>query len=399
MTLRSQLASLLGVVACVSCGGSKGSGPGDAGSDGAFDRSASCRGVAAIRGLGDVWALKLDGSVWRWGVNPTGQLGDGTLTDAPEPIEFTSLGGGILEISPGAQDTFARTASGTVYAWGNNSNGQLGTPQATSAYAPVAASLLGTDIVQVSPGQFHTCALRTDGSLWCWGQNDFGEVGDGTTTQRMSPVQVASLGQSVAEVSAGVYFTCARKIDGTLWCWGTNGNGRLGDGSGADQSTPVQVTALGNSAASIVATGYAYACAIDIDGAVWCWGWNVNGTLGDGTTTDRATPIKVAGLGAAVSKISLSEDHACAIEVDGSLWCWGNNYYAQLGDGTTTDRATPVEVTAVGSAVTDVTAGLNFTCALKADASVWCWGSDANGMLGDGTSGQRSTPAPVLGCP
>jgi alpha-tubulin suppressor-like RCC1 family protein len=403
-------------VGLLSCGGSKQAGSTDAGApdsavdmgtdhdagssmDVAIEHTASCNDVASIRASGSVWVLKTDGSVWRWGVNPAGQLGDGTMTSALLPIELSGLAGTVVDISPGPQDTFARLSDGTVYAWGNNQDSELAADgQPSSALRPVHVSAVGTDAAELSPGLYHSCARKNDGTLWCWGMNLFGQVGDGTTMQRDTPVQVVPLGSGVAHVSAGDLFTCALKTDSTVWCWGTNANGRLGDGSGADQSSPVQVGALGNQAAAVV-IGFDYACALDKAGAVWCWGWNTDGNLGDGTYSDRPTPTKVGGLPVSVTKVSASSDHVCALGADGSLWCWGDNSAGQLGDGTTTPRSVPTAVMGLDQTVTEVAAGSQFTCALKADGSVWCWGSDAHGMLGDGTSGSRPTPAPALGCP
>jgi len=282
-------------------------------------------------------ALKSDGTVWCWGWNNRGQLGDGTTTDRYTPVQVVNLTN-VVSIAAGAYHTCALKSDGTVWCWGYNEDGELGDGTTTNRHTPVQVSGL-TSVVSIAAGDYHSCALKSDGTVWCWGYNYCGELGDGTTTKRLTPVQVSGL-TSVVSIAAGGYHTCALKSDGTVWCWGNNEDGELGDGTTTDRHTPVQVSGL-TSVVSITAGGY-HTCALKSDGTVWCWGYNEDGELGDGTTTNRHTPVQVVNLTNVVS-IAAGGLHSCALKSDGTVWCWGYNYDAELGDGTTTNRLTPVQ--------------------------------------------------------
>ena len=358
-------------------------------------------GVAGVsaRGL-DTCASKTDGTLWCWGNNSDGQLGDGTVMDEHSPIEVTALGASVAAVSVGTFHTCARKTDGTLWCWGRNSYGQLGDGSVTDEHSPIEVTALGASVAAVSAGEVHTCARKTDGTLWCWGENSTGELGDGTTADKHSPVEVTALGASVAEVSAGAGHTCARKTDNTLWCWGLNYSGELGNGTTADEHSPVQVTALGASAAEVSAS-FVHTCARKTDGTLWCWGDNVCGQLGDGTNAVKPSPVEVTALGASVAEISTADCRTCARKTDGTLWCWGDNFEGQLGDGTNTSKPSPVEVTALGASVAEATASAGHTCARKTDGTLWCWGDNASGQLGDGTDVGKPSPVEVtaLGCP
>jgi alpha-tubulin suppressor-like RCC1 family protein len=213
-----------------------------------------------------------------------------------------------------------------------------------------------------------SCARKADGTLWCWGRNEFGQVGDGTTQSRLSAVQVATLGAGVAQVAASRNHVCARKTDGTLWCWGAHGT--VGDGSFQDRLLPVQVPALGADVAQIWA-GSHLTYALKMDGTLWCWG---SGSFGDGVLDRfRSGPVQVTTLGAGVTEISGGGGAVnCARKMDSTLWCWGANGWGEVGDGTTENRATPVQVTTLGAAVSQVSASnKGMTCARKTDGTAW----------------------------
>jgi alpha-tubulin suppressor-like RCC1 family protein len=267
-------------------------------------------------------------------------------------------------------------------------------------HVPVPITALGNSVAGVALGGQHTCALATDGSLWCWGENTDGELGDGTTVDQHVPVPITALGNSVAGVALGGQHTCARKTDGSLWCWGSNHLGQLGDGTHAGKLSPVQVTALGTAVAD-VALGGDYTCARKTDGTLWCWGYGHDGQLGNGTGVGSQSPVQVAALGNAVAEVALDLSHTCARKTDGSLWCWGGNGDWQLGDGTQTPTLSPIAVTALGTSVARVALGEGFSCALEADGSLWCWGFNWNGNLGDGTHADEHWPArvPAVACP
>ena len=257
-------------------------------------------------------------------------------------------------------------------------------------------SALGNTVVQISTGYFHTCARKSDGSAWCWGHNLLGRLGDNTEDDKNLPVQVAGLGSGVADISAGFAHTCAVKTDGSVWCWGDNASGQIGDNSNTPRLTPAQVTSLGGPAAEVSANN-SFTCARRTDGTLWCWGGNTDGELGDGSTTSSLVPNQVASLGNAVAEVSAGDNGACARKTDNSLWCWGSNLEGNVGDGTTLRRLIPVPVTALGNSVVEVSMGVH-TCARELNGTVWCWGHNASGQLGDGTTTSQSIPvkAPIM---
>ena len=222
----------------------------------------------------------------------------------------------------------------------------------TAVLATDAPSVSAASATAVSAGVFHTCALTEAGGAKCWGSNFSGEVGDGTTTGRLSPVDVVGLTSGVALVSAEGH-SCALTTSGGVMCWGLNSFGKLGDGTTVNRSTPADVVGLTIGAAS-VSVGGAHTCALTTSGGVKCWGHNAQGQLGDGTTTGfiSVTPVDVVGLTSGVTAISAGETYTCALTTSGGVMCWGRNATGQLGDGTTTDRDTPVDVTGFLGALT-----------------------------------------------
>ena len=254
----------------------------------------------------------------------------------------------------------------------------------------------------ITAGEYHTCVILDDGSVSCWGRNWEGQLGDGTTTNRNTPNQTASLGagRTAVAITAGSDHTCAILDDGSVSCWGWNSAGQLGDGTSTDRDTPTQTSSLGTDRTAIaIAAGKYHTCAILDDGSVSCWGAGNGGRLGDGTNSDRNTTTQTSSLGAGRTAVAITagESHTCAILDDGSVSCWGRNWDGQLGDGTTTNRNTPNQTASLGAGRTAVaiTAGEFHTCAILDDGSVSCWGSNWDGQLGDGTTTHRTTPTAI----
>jgi len=347
-------------------------------------------------------ALKNDGTVFAWGLNDYGQLGDGTFTNSSTPVSVRApevsavtkpVRGltGITAISARGYRTVALRNDGTVWAWGYNVGGELGDGTHTNRNVPVQVRDL-TGITAISAGELHTLALRNDGTVWAWGKNYYGQFGDGTTANSDTPVQIMGL-TDVKAISAGAFNTLALKNDGTVWAWGRNSSGQLGNGTMEDSSVPVQVSGL-TDVIEISAGFVSHATALKNNGTVWAWGRNGYGQLGNGTLTDSSIPVQVNGLNDVIA-ISAGDSHTVALRNDGTVWDWGRNNYFQLGDGTSTNRNTPVQVIGLRTDAMAITAGGWHTVAIKNNHTVWSWGLNFSGQLGDGTTVDSYTPIQV----
>ncbi|AZA49373.1 T9SS C-terminal target domain-containing protein [Chryseobacterium carnipullorum] len=277
-------------------------------------------------------------------------------------------------------------ADGTLWAWGNNNYGQLGVaisgPQNTPKQIGTAKNW-----TSVTTGDDYTLALKSNGTLWAWGKNNYGQLGDGTTTNRTSPTQIGTASDWV-RIAAGEDYTLALRSNGTLWAWGHNDKGQLGDGTIIDKNIPIQIGTANNW--KIIAPGRRHALAIKTDGTLWAWGYNWRGQIGDGTTTTRTSPLQV-GIATNWKNIAAGYAHSLAIKTDGTLWGWGYNSLGQLGDGTRTDRFTPVRI---GTATNwlSIATGSDHSGGLKTDGTLWAWGDNYVGQLGDGTLTHRIIP-------
>lgn len=344
-------------------------------------------------------ALTTNGAVRCWGDNSSGELGVGTTTQRPAPVQVSGLGSGMQAVAAKGAYTCALTAMGTVRCWGDNSHGQLGDGSIIRRLTPVTVTGLGSGVQAIASGDSHTCALTAAGAVMCWGDNSHGQLGDGTITQRLTPVPVAGLGSGVHGIAAGGDHACALTTAGAVYCWGDNVAGQLGDGTTTQRHTPVPVSGE-VSGVQAIALGYYHTCALSTAGAVSCWGYNGVGALGDGSTGDanhnRLMPVPVVGLGSGVHEIKAGYEHTCAVTTAGAISCWGWNVTGQLGDGTTTQRLTPVPVVGLNNGVQAIAAGVYHTCALITADAVYCWGANASMQLGDGTTTNRLTPVSVL---
>ncbi len=343
-------------------------------------------------------AIRHDGSVVCWGGNSYGNLGDGTRSTTSSPV-VALLRVSAEEITAGATHTCARTHGGAVFCWGFNSNGQLGDGSLTERTSPIAVQGL-TDVLQLAAGNLHTCARRIDGSVWCWGFNRVGQLGDGTTVDRSVPTHVPELTDAV-DIAAGGHHSCARRSDGSVWCWGSNRSGEIGDGTTMTRTSPV--AALGIVDARGVSCGFDMTCALRASGEAVCWGENRTGALGDGTTQSRPVPGLVVGLTDAVD-VWCAQDvgnggFACALRADATVLCWGTNRFGQLGDGTHVNGLFPRTVSGIADAIELNAHGGAHSCARVRGGSVMCWGWNYRGELGDGTMINRATPVRVIGLP
>lgn len=257
-------------------------------------------------------------------------------------------------------------------------------------------------VTQIAAGVGHTCAVTTVGGVKCWGMNTnglhgvSGLLGDGTTTAvRLTPVDVVGLTSGVTRVSIGYRHTCAVTSAGSLKCWGDNGVGTLGDGTTINRATPV--TAIGLTGVVDVAASSSHTCAVTILGALKCWGYNAQGQLGDGTTNTRISPVGAPTILEGVTSLSAGSGHTCAVTTDGGAKCWGGGGYGQLGNNGTYNSSVPVQVSGLTSGVLSVAAGYTHTCAVMANGGVACWGDNSSGQLGDNSTTLRKTPVAVSG--
>lgn len=340
-------------------------------------------------------ALTNTGSVYCWGMNSKGQLG---ITDKTDRTQPTLVPGGLvfIQINAGGYQTCGRLTSGAAYCWGDNRFGQLGDGSLTERDVPTAVHG-GLLFHQVKTDSTHTCALTTSGRAFCWGGNSSGELGDSTTTLRRTPTPVYG-SHSFAQITVGANHTCALDDEGIAYCWGENLGGQLGNGGVADVSFPGLVTAGGLHFKRISA-GYGHTCAVAMTGEGWCWGNNGDYQLGEGTSTWRRYPALVSSA-FPFAQISAGNYHSCGVTTSHVALCWGNNERGELGDSSRTARSIATQVSSVRGDLPDfrtLSAGLLHTCGLTISNVAYCWGENSYGGLGDGTTTDRNAPAPVTG--
>jgi len=330
-------------------------------------------------------ARHANGSYSCWGNNDNGELGLGSYSN-PKLTPVALPVNNIAQLALSTRHACARLVDGTVQCWGGNSRGELGTGDFFTSAQPASTVLGITNAVYLASGGRHACARVADGSVLCWGQNDFGQLGTGDRAASATPVS-AMVPAGASEVVSGADRTCTVYPTGDLWCWS---KGNLGNGTDGWAGVPIQASVQ----ASDVGNGNDHACVIDKTAMVQCWGYNSYGELGDGTTNDHYSPAPVT-LGGPVSRLSVGFLHSCAI-VASKVWCWGRNDNGQIGDNTTTTRPTPVQLTLSGSSsAAQVSAGFIFTCAITTGGEVQCWGDNKYGNLGDGTTTARLVPTKV----
>src|SRR5882672_4357990 len=334
-----------------------------------------------------------DGTVGCGGLNDRGQLGDGTQTDSATPVVVAGITGAAA-VTGGGFHTCARFPDGTLQCWGRNNAGQLGDPGTLREAVTTPVRVTGiTTATAVSAGGFHTCALPGDGAVRCWGQNDYGQLGNGTrdpvpdspSTFNPTPVTVSGITTAVA-ISAGGWYTCALLQNGTIRCWGDNTYGQLGDGAAIAPptvriaSTPVTVSGI--STAVALDAGIFHMCARLQDGSARCWGRNGDGRLGNGGTANSSTPTTVPGIAAAA--LGAGAEHTCAVLGDGTVRCWGDNNWGQLGNGSaagTTSTIPAAPATGLSTAIA-TSAGAEHSCVVLQDGTVRCWGNNQFGRVG-----------------
>jgi uncharacterized repeat protein (TIGR01451 family) len=347
-------------------------------------------GVRAIAaGRYHTIAAKTDGTVVGWGGDQSGQLGDGTFSIKPRPVQASGLTG-VIAVAAGDEHSLALKSDGTVWSWGSNNLGELGR---ADGYFPAPVTGL-TNVIAIAAGGANGLALKSDGTVWVWGDNRSGQLGDPNFGNMSSatPRQVVNL-SDVTHIAMGAFHCLARKSDGTVWGWGSNQFGQLGVATPIATFSVLQVPGL--TGASGVAGGYDNSVIWKSDGSVWSWGFNSRGQLGDGTFTTRSTPAQINNFSGA-SSLAAGEARVMALRTDGTVWAWGANTNGILGVGGTNDQASPAVVPGIAN-VTAVASGANHSVALLNDGTVRTWGVNSAGQIGDGTTTTRTTPTMVSG--
>lgn len=341
--------------------------------------------------------IKIDGSLWCWGNSSSGALGTGSVTSftANQPLRVNDGGSKWKSVSAGGDFTCGIKSDDTLWCWGADFYGTLGNGVTTTDPQGTPVQVGSETWKKISAGYYHVCGIKSDDSLWCWGRDDVGQLGNGSgvTGDQASPTVVTG-GATWKYIDAGQSFTCGIRSNDTLWCWGTDGNGQLGNGgTTGNQVDPSAVT--GGATWTQVSLGSSSACALRTDNSAWCWGWNYQGQLGNGNTTQQTSPAAVSG-GGTWNYITTNYTHGCGIKTDGSLWCWGGDYWGTVGDGPDDagDELTPV---AVDSSDTWVMVDSQWTsnCAINQRGHIACWG--AENTTSEEDMEYRLLPTPVVG--
>jgi alpha-tubulin suppressor-like RCC1 family protein len=339
--------------------------------------------------------LYVNGALWNAGRNDAGSLGFNDLTSRSSPIQ--TIAGGVTwkQVSCGGLHIAGTKFDGTLWTWGYNNTGQLGDNTVVSKSSPIQTIGAATNWSQVSAGANNTAGIKSDGTLWIWGGSNGGTIGNNTSVGVNSPVQTVSGGTNWSQVSVGNYFWAAIKNDGTLWSCGLNNpTGQLGDGTAVSKSSPVQ-TITGGTIWSKVSCGGAHTAAIKTDGTLWTWGYNLYGQLGDNTTTTQVSPVQTIAGGINWKQVSCGAFYTSATKSDGTLWSWGRNDYGQLGDNSIVNRSSPVQTVGGGTSWKQVSCGYN-SAAIKSDGSLWSWGRNDYGQLSDNSATPRSSPVQTV---
>lgn len=409
----------LALLLAAGCNGGNGGGVLDADGDGISDTLDACTGTLAgaavnadgcstaqlsahlAAGFYHTCAVTGDGGAKCWGDNSAGQLGDGSTIDSNVPKAVTGLSDPVTAITVGPLHTCAVTEVGGGWCWGNNNFGLLGDGTLNSSDLPVAVDGLSEGVAAIAAGGRHTCAVTDDKKVMCWGYNEWGQIGnDSYNLSFQVPDAVVGLPDPVIAVSAGDRHTCAVTEGGAVWCWGDNDYGQLGTGRGVPSRVPVEVTELPEPAVTVSA-GSEHTCAVTEVGGAWCWGSNVFGELGI-SDPNPILPVPVTGLSEGVTAIAAGSHHTCARMDTGEVKCWGDNHLGQLGnDLPLLQYPNPVPVVGLDD-ITAVSTGYYHSCAKSAAGGVTCWGYNDSGQLGHGHEGNahaHNLPEEVLDFP
>jgi alpha-tubulin suppressor-like RCC1 family protein len=337
-----------------------------------------------------------DNTIYSWGTNNFGQLGDNTTVSKSSPV---SVVGGFCDwcqIGNGESHSLAIRQNGTLWAWGFNTGGQLGDNTTVSKLSPVSVVGGFCDWYQVDGGSSHSLGVRTNGTAWAWGNGACGKLGDNTTVDKSSPVSVIGGFTDWCQVSGGGQFSFGVRTNGTIWSWGRSYCGGLGDGTTVNKSSPVSVIG-GFTDWCQVSAGYRAALAIRQNGTAWSWGQNSTGVLGDNTTVDKSSPVSVVGGFTDWCQSSVGNQHSLAVRTNGTLWSWGSGGNGRLGDNSTVNKSSPVSVVGGFTDWCQISTGSTTSSAVRQNGTAWAWGPNTSGQLGDNTTVAKSSPVSVVG--
>lgn len=348
--------------------------------------------------------LTSSGKVFTWGRNNRGQLGDGTVNLSETPIDITSqFSGRVVKIATGDLHSFALTQDGTFYAWGQNAFTGFTDDRETFHTTPVdTTGLLPERITSLAVGAGHYLALTEGGRLFSWGENDHGQLGNGSTGDSSSPVEITgSIRGEVTSIAAGRNHSLAITSDGRLWSWGRNNVGQLGNSENCGNCNRLlpqdQSHHLPTSGIKSVAAAYDHSLAVTSDGVTLTWGFNVYGQLGNGSIDRSPSPSDISGrIPGAVKSVLTATTHSLALTESGSLFSWGDNRYGKLGNGSKSRSLTPIGLSSrIQGSVNSAAAGTEHSLAVTGTGRVYAWGDNTHGQLGDGTRNESSVPIDI----
>ncbi len=339
-------------------------------------------------------AIKNNGTLFSWGLNSSGQLGDNTRDDTAIPTQENTHSTNWSTVTVGDYYTVALKTNGTLYAWGNNQFGQLGDNTTDHKSVPTQENTNASDWTSISAGWAHTLALKSDGTLWAWGLNSFGQLGIGLyNATQLVPIQENTLSQKWEVISAGTYHSTAIKNNNTLWAWGSNYKYERGDGNNNSLYSPIQI---GTDEDWFAIEGSQYnTISLKKDGTLWAWGYNSWGQLGNSKIDSKYIPTKMDEQ-TTWKQVSVGKSHTLALKNDNTLWAWGSNSYGQLGDNTTQRKFMPTQEHSHATDWVEISTGNGFSAGRKSDGSIWTWGGNRKGQLGQGDYAERIIPTPEI---
>jgi len=338
--------------------------------------------------------------IYAWGYNATGGLGDGTVVNRSSPV---SVVGGFTDwcnVSAGYLHGLGVRTNGTAWAWGNGSCGRLGDNTSVNKSSPVSVVGGFTDWCQVSAGNAHSLGVRTNGTAWAWGPGTYGRLGDNSTVSRSSPVSVVGGFTDWSQVSAGGSHSLGIRRNGTTWAWGNGSCGRLGDGTTVAKSSPVSVVGgftdwcQVSAGRGILGT---HSLGVRTNGTAWAWGDGTCGRLGNNTIVNRSSPVSVVGGFTDWCQVSAGANHSLGVRQNGTAWAWGTAFCGVLGDNTIVSKSSPVSVVGGFTDWCQVSAGETHNLGLRTNGTLWAWGSNTQGRLGDNTITAKSSPVSIVG--